>query len=269
MYRSLVIDREDTPGASSPPWPPLLAARGALSQSSVHAHHGMHIVLATRGTLACRVDHEESFVESAGVITAPDVAHEIKTRSADVLLVFIDPESRVGAALRSVIVGDVRRVSAEERDAIDTGLDPRAIMAGEGEKWTQSVLDTLGVRSRDALPPMHPSVRRALALLQASDADESVSLGALAARVGLSEGRLMHAFTESVGIPLRPYLAWLRVQRAVVSIASGQSLAAAAQASGFADAPHMTRTFRRMLGLTPSMVQEAIVASAFKTGSRG
>jgi AraC-like DNA-binding protein len=112
-------------------------------------------------------------------------------------------------------------------------------------------------------------VRKALSLVRAADADADLSLAHLAASVGLSEGRLMHAFTDSVGTPLRPYLAWLRVQRAVVAIATGATLSEGAQHAGFSDAPHMTRTFRRMLGLTPSEIQRAIVANPFKTEGSG
>ena len=58
----------------------------------------------------------------------------------------------------------------------------------------------------------------------------------------------MHVFTESIGIPLRPYLSWLRVQRAAMAIVNGSLLGEAAHTAGFADASHMTRTFKRMLG---------------------
>ncbi len=65
----------------------------------------------------------------------------------------------------------------------------------------------------------------------------------------------MHAFTSSIGIPLRPYLGWLRLQRAAGAIVSNQPLADAAQAAGFADAAHMTRTFQRMFGIPPSALR--------------
>jgi AraC-like DNA-binding protein len=61
----------------------------------------------------------------------------------------------------------------------------------------------------------------------------------------------MHVFTESVGIPLRPYLLWLRVQRAASALSNGQTVTEAAHLAGFADAPHLTRTFRRTLGTSP------------------
>jgi AraC-like DNA-binding protein len=76
---------------------------------------------------------------------------------------------------------------------------------------------------------------------------------------------LMHAFTESVGLPLRPYLRWLRVQRAAAAIAAGQPLAQAAASAGFSDAAHMSRTFRDMFGLPPSALAER---SQFMQASR-
>jgi AraC-like DNA-binding protein len=50
---------------------------------------------------------------------------------------------------------------------------------------------------------------------------------------------------------LRPYLRWLRLQRAARELVSGRSVTQAAQVAGFADAARLTRTFRRMLGATP------------------
>jgi AraC-like DNA-binding protein len=67
----------------------------------------------------------------------------------------------------------------------------------------------------------------------------------------------MHAFTESIGIPIRPYLAWLKVQRATFAIVSGEPLARAAPFAGFSDAAHMSRSFRRMLGMPPSVLMRA------------
>jgi AraC-like DNA-binding protein len=78
------------------------------------------------------------------------------------------------------------------------------------------------------------------------------SLAGLAARARLSPGRFLHAFTATVGIPLRPYVRWQRLERAAAGIAAGVPFGAAAYAAGFADAAHMTRTFRAMFGVTPS-----------------
>jgi len=62
----------------------------------------------------------------------------------------------------------------------------------------------------------------------------------------------MHIFTESVGVPLRPYILWLRLQRAACDLMEGYSVTSAAHSAGFSDGAHLTRTFRRMLGMTPT-----------------
>jgi len=57
-----------------------------------------------------------------------------------------------------------------------------------------------------------------------------------------------------MGTPLRPYVRWLRLQHAARELVSGRSVTQAAHVAGFADAAHLTRTFRRMLGATPRVL---------------
>jgi AraC-like DNA-binding protein len=64
----------------------------------------------------------------------------------------------------------------------------------------------------------------------------------------------MHAFTQSLGIALRPYILWLRVHRACGELSNGASVTEAAVRAGFSDAAHLSRMFRRMLGATPSEI---------------
>jgi AraC-like DNA-binding protein len=225
----------------------------------------MHLVLAVGGTIRARGGAGGSdggaWVEAAGVLTAADAVHEIDARGRDVLLVFLDPESDAGAALASAVEGALRPITPGERDALIGDADPRALMAGAGEAWMQRAaraLRTPGAARGAPRRHVHPRVRRLLRLLAAGDASaEEVSLEALAAAVGLSPGRLMHVFTASIGIPLRPYLSWLKLQRAAGAIVAGASVTDAAAAAGFADAPHMSRTFRRMFGVPPSQMRPA------------
>jgi AraC-like DNA-binding protein len=232
-------------------WPPLLATRGPGARSELHAHHAMHVVLAGAGRLRVRAGARGPWLEGAGVVTAPDVPHAIDAAGCEVTLVFLDPESEVGAALAARLDGSLRVLDEGARDALVRDADPMSIMRDGGAAWTGRVLGALG---GPAPPPrtVHPRVRKLLRHLRTADAEDETSLDRLAAAVGLSPGRLMHAFTESIGVPLRPYLAWLRVQRAAAAIVGGAPLGEAAHAAGFADAAHMSRTFKRMFGITPS-----------------
>jgi AraC-like DNA-binding protein len=149
--------------------------------------------------------------------------------------------------LRFAAIGDSSR-PPPETDRRRSTLIAHVPIAAAHRAWIQSEL------LRDAPPrQVHPAVKRVLDHLGKDGLDRrTVSLVRLAEVAELSTSRFMHVFTESVGIPLRPYVLWLRVQRAAGALASGSTATEAAHLAGFADAPHMTRTFRRMLGMAPS-----------------
>jgi len=227
----------------------------------------MHFVLSLEDKVRASVG--ELSAEAAGVLTAPDVEHAIAARGGEVLVVFLDPESDVGARLASVLAGPARWINARERDTLVRGADPRAIVGSSGVAWTERAVEILGGAANPRRRRVHPRVRKVLRILASRPDHDETSLEALAAEVALSPGRLMHAFTASLGIPLRPYLAWLKLQRAGRAITGGRSLADAAHTAGFADAAHMTRTFRKMFGVTPSSLRPApaVDASRAKPGA--
>jgi AraC-like DNA-binding protein len=236
-------------------WPSVLAIAGPGSRSEGHAHHALHLVLARRGLL--RVELEGERHEVAGVLTPPDLRHAIDGEGHDVVLVFVDPESHAGAALERLLAtyeGSPWWIAAGERDAwlADLPTQPSAL---ELEAWTRAWLSARGL-GRPTPLEQHPKVRKLLADLRERPLDGDLSLPTLAAELGLSPSRLMHAFTESTGLPLRAYLRWLRVQRAAAAIAAGRPLAQAAVEAGFSDAAHMTRSFRDMFGLPPSALAD-------------
>jgi len=243
--------------AELPVWPPVLATEGPGSASGLHSHHAMHLVLAREGVLRARAK-TTAFREMPGVITLPDVPHAIDATGRRVVLVFVDPESDIGARLAASFDGAFSAIDQATRVALLTSLG-RSPSYDELLRWGEAACGRLAGGAATARR-IHPRVRRLLRTLRTLPADADTSLPALAALAGLSEGRLVHAFRESVGIPLRPYLLWRKLQRAVVAIAFGEPLAAAAASAGFADAAHMTRTFRRMFGVRPSELRRGLDA---------
>ena len=206
-----------------------LATRGRGAKSAPHAHHGIHVVLCVDGEL--RLREGRSWRRVAGVLTAPDVPHAIDGSDATVLLVFLDPESDAGQALHAA-TGGPTRASRRAADVLVAGADPMTIMQAAAPPGPAAPSRPWAARRRPRARRVHPRVRRLLAALRALPVGGDASLDALAESVGLSPGRLMHAFTESIGLPLRPYLAWLKLQRAAAAIAGGAALSDAAAAAG-------------------------------------
>lgn len=81
--------------------------------------------------------------------------------------------------------------------------------------------------------------------------DADVSLGQLARIARLSPWYLARVFEKAVGLPPHAYLDGVRIRQACAMLDSGASIAAAAVSAGYADQSHLTKRFRRLLGITP------------------
>jgi AraC-like DNA-binding protein len=84
------------------------------------------------------------------------------------------------------------------------------------------------------------------------------ALADLAAGAGLSRYQLLRAFRAEVGMPPYAWLAQHRVARARLLLEHGHRPAEAATLTGFADQAHLTRWFRRVVGVTPGAYRNGV-----------
>ena len=96
----------------------------------------------------------------------------------------------------------------------------------------------------------HTAVEQAKTYLEDNFA-RPISLSDLADHVALSPYYLLRVFHAEVGLPPHAYLQDVRVRRAQRLIELGQPLADVALAVGFSHQSHLTRRFKRIVGLTP------------------
>jgi AraC-like DNA-binding protein len=88
------------------------------------------------------------------------------------------------------------------------------------------------------------------------------SLAEIAIGLGLSRYQLLRAFRAEVGMPPYAWLAQHRVARARGLLERGGRPSEVAAAVGFADQAHLTRWFRRVLGVTPGAFRNSVQDSA-------
>src|SRR5262245_5986836 len=228
-------------------WPAAMIVWGPGFRSAAHRHHAVQLVMAMQGTLLARGRRGDEWMRCGAVLVRPDAVHEIDALDTAVVIGFVDSESELGAALCERIDRDIVCVGASQVARWRTALGPSPSEA-RAERWVRSQL----LRRRREVR-IHPGVGRVLKhLRERLVIADDVSLDTLAAISGLSRSRFMHVFTESVGVPIRPYVLWLRLQQASCELMGGASVTVAAHNAGFSDAAHLTRTFRRMLGTAPS-----------------
>jgi AraC-like DNA-binding protein len=158
-------------------------------------------------------------------------------------------------------------------DAATAALLRQAHQAAEhGDRLASSTLLTAALtrllRAHSATPPIDglktpsrspASVRAVRDLLPQRLADPP-SLSELAAVTGLSQFALLRAFRQETGMPPHAYLNQLRVRRARQLLDRGLAPADVAVQIGFADQAHLTRHFKRVVGVPPAAYQRERLA---------
>lgn len=87
-------------------------------------------------------------------------------------------------------------------------------------------------------------------------------LASVADACGVSSFALIHIFARVVGVPPYAYLLQLRVNRAKALLGDGWGVADAAYECGFADQSHLTRTFKKVVGVPPGRYVRGIRRTA-------
>lgn len=145
--------------------------------------------------------------------------------------------------------------------ALRHGEDPL-----ESESRLLSALGTLVARHAGPAPPPvfggrrtdAQRIARAVAERLSDELTTPPTLAEVAADLELSRYQLLRAFRDAVGMPPYAWLAQHRVTRARTLLEAGHRPAEAAALVGFADQAHLTRWFRRVVGVTPGAYRNSV-----------
>ncbi|WP_405624120.1 AraC family transcriptional regulator [Streptomyces sp. NBC_01396] len=161
---------------------------------------------------------------------------------------------------REPLIDDPELAAAILRTHTDLNTCPDPLEAESRLPW---LLTALARRHSTARPTTDaiPGADRIATVVRDRLADELLeppSLAALAADLGLSRYQLLRAFRTTMGLPPYAWLAQYRVTRARRLLDTGLRPAEVASLVGFADQAHLTRWFRRVLGVTPAAYRNSV-----------
>lgn len=161
---------------------------------------------------------------------------------------------------REPVLDDPELAAALLRAHAGLSTDPDPLEAESRLPWLLTALARRHSTARaaaDTVPGAH-RVARAVRDRLADELTDPPSLAALATDLGLSRYQLLRAFRTTMGIPPYAWLAQYRVTRARALLDAGLRPAEAAALVGFADQAHLTRWFRRVLGVTPAAYRNSV-----------
>jgi AraC-like DNA-binding protein len=223
--------------------------------SGLHAHHAVQVCVTLSEPLRFRSSPRAPWRRCEGAVIPSDVPHQTEPVIPLLATFWLDADTADATRLAG---GDIRPIEPPILAAIRPLLhgcwrdshDP-----GRAAEMLDEVVRILAPGPEPARP-VDLRVERARTLLRAAPS-RRLPLAELAAAVALSPSRLAHVLRPRLGLPIRRYLLWLRLRDALRELVGGSTITEAAHAAGFADASHLDRTFRRMLGFTPSAALRA------------
>jgi AraC-like DNA-binding protein len=226
-----------------------------------HTHDTWTLLLVDTGTISYGLErHEHGALGDRVTLLPPHVPHDGRTVEASGFrkrVAYLDADviglDRVGAAVDHPgwVEPVLRRQVSALLDALDHPGD-----AFEAEVRLALAADGLRGRLSGATDPAVVRRDRALAhrLRDLLDARvvEGLSLPEAAVWLGAHPTHLVRAFGAEFGIPPHRYLTGRRLDRSRRLLLAGERAADVAAAVGFHDQAHLTRHFRRLLGVTPA-----------------
>jgi len=234
-------------------WPERFLYLGPSAKTTSHRNHAATWLIAREGKLRVTLSVGGEVLENQAIYLPSETEYATDLALSNIAALYWEPES-----------ASYRRAMA------NTDNVPRAYacpLANSGEllklyddQTTRDEADEIlqrifGVeRLREGQPSFFDHrINSALAFLR--DSPEAYdSIGALSARVHLSPSRFAHLFKKVVGVPVRRYVLWLKLRRALDLAIAGDSLTTAALSAGFADSAHLSRSVRAMLGVAPEFL---------------
>jgi AraC family transcriptional regulator len=233
-------------------WPEKFLYLGPSTRTSLHRNHAAAWLFAREGKLRVTLGSGE-VLENQVIFLPSETEYATELAPSSIAALYWEPES---ASFHRAL---------EHFDNV-----PRAFAcSGMHEDETQKLFDLDTTRDTAdqllahifgfaSMPLNMPSffdarINTALAFLR--DTPEAYdSIEALSARVYLSPSRFAHLFKKVVGVPVRRYVLWLKMRRALDLAIAGDSLTTAALSAGFSDSAHLSRSVRAMMGIAPEFL---------------
>lgn len=225
---------------------------GRFADNAMHKHYALQLTMSLGGAFRVRFEDGTS-IETQAICIGQQVAHHIELVDSPLLLILIDPVSRLGLALKQYL----------NEEPYTDQIPSQQILADLATKWHAGKLDQqqltenfhnysrIVVHSYPQLADaLDDRISKVLDLIE-NDPSQVRQLNEIAQQVHLSPDRFRHLFRQQTGITFTRMQLWYKLLAAFKLIGDRPNLSEIAHSAGFADSAHLSRTFKETFGLTP------------------
>ncbi|TGL16601.1 helix-turn-helix transcriptional regulator [Leptospira meyeri] len=226
----------------------LLGTAGIVTEP--HSHYAVSILVSLGSSFQLQTKSKE-IIKSQGIIIPPNYYHKLEAENSEMLIIQLDPKSD---EYKKIIMEDhPKTIDDFTRLKIQSIAEPLfsdSLSCDSARTVYNQILSLLG--SKTISKKYDHRIEIAIQRIK-EKMPNPVTLGELSEISGISTDRFMHLFKENMGIPLRQYLLWQRLHIAAKLLQGGENLTTASHAAGFSDQAHLSRTFKKMFGVKPSL----------------
>ena len=226
---------------------------GEIDDNEEHRHHAIQLTIGLNDDFHLYFNTDKQCFGS--VLIDSDYPHKLIRKSGKQILILIDTELSIGRKLKNTYLQNKKVKCVDEKfearfiSELHTIKDV-SLQCDRAQEVFDKIIRQLVVID-NPVNDIEVRIHKAIDFMKELEFKQ-ISVKSIAKEIGLSESRLVHLFKDVIGIPIRRYLLWLRLNEAVKYTLEFKSLTDGAHHAGFADSAHFSRTFRQMFGLTPS-----------------
>jgi AraC-like DNA-binding protein len=234
-----------------------------------HTHEAWTLFIVDDGAIRYDLDRHERAAEPAMVsVLPPHVVHDGRPATSHGFrkrVLYLETrvlgEHLIGPAVDRPMILDGslhRDVSAlhDALECIDDSLEAQTRLAFVAER----IRGHLGESAEHPPSLLGRDLAQHLRAVLDADTSVQVTMATAASQIGASPTQLARAFANEFGIAPHVYVVGRRLDAARDRILAGQPLADVAADVGFYDQAHLSRRFKKFLGITPGRFRAGAVA---------